>query len=190
MQQKGKRIHVAFGDDDAYLRQKAKELGVSPSAYLRRLIRGRRLAEEKGAPSFQTDLAEKVSGPTTSIIFRFQETEKAALIAFAKQKRLSRQQAAILLIRSGLTGEPFISGKDAADLSRVAYEINKVGVNINQLAHVYNELWKAGRPGDIDPKKLQRAVREGLKAVKEPVKQLRNFLALKNRKHPLVMREK
>lgn len=180
-----KRIHIVFGAEEDFLRKKARMAGMTPSSYVKKMVRDLRIEEEPLASNFQTETESYETGKTTSIIFRFTPSEKKALEDFAQQNGLSRQRAAVLLIRSGLTAEPFLTDGDLREIAKMIYEINKVGVNINQIAHVYNELWKAGKIGLMDPARMQKEVKEGLAEMKIALNGLQRFLALKNCKHPL-----
>lgn len=182
-----KRIYLGSQEEVAYICAKAEQYQLPPSAMLQRIVRQLRLLENQSPADFATALPQHKKETTQRVVMRLTTSELQSLQLFATKNHLSRQQALILLLRHGLTAEPFLCADERKAVTAVAYEIHKLGVNVNQLAHTYNELWKAGKRGQMDPHALAESVRESLKELKSPMYRLRSLLALKNRQHPLAL---
>lgn len=120
----------------AKLEALAAARGVSLSEMLKTVIVEQLLTNEAAFESVPT----KGGGdPRRQVKVRLTETEFEALEALAQTAAMSRQRLLVGLIRSAVAGEPLVTGPETTALLDSAMQLKKMGININQIAHVLNE---------------------------------------------------
>lgn len=156
------RFLVSLGPAHKDWRNLARTKGVPPSTLLAVLAKAY-LAKnrvERSQP-LSTGINPEQWEPLRSIQIRLRPSEIEALDLMAQANYVSRRELIVRLLREGVTGAPWIPPQACQNLKEIAYELNKIGININQQTRLLNELRKTGLGNLIKPnveeKKLEHA---------------------------------
>ena len=137
-------------DQKKEFRKEAYKNGWTTSAYLENIITAileeAREENEKEEPSFEIVAGTKEE-TLKKISVRFSPEEIRALDTFSDAHGQSRQKAIVQAVRSMLLKREIVSQKDRKLIVDSTKEINRIGVNLNQITKILNETHRSGTEG-------------------------------------------
>ena len=123
------------------IRTKAKALGITPGALIRKTM-----LEELGTESVplfkQTEEQEEVG--KTQITITLKPSELNAIESRARFYEKSRNSYIISVLRHDAFSRPLLTKRELDALIESTHELNKIGVNLNQIARSINSDRKSG----------------------------------------------
>ena len=123
------------------IRTKAKALGITPGALIRKTM-----LEELGTESVplfkQTEEQEEVG--KTQITITRKPSELTAIESRARFYEKSRNSYIISVLRHDAFSRPLLTKRELDALIESTHELNKIGVNLNQIARSINSDRKSG----------------------------------------------
>lgn len=152
--------------------------GMTPSAYTNYVIHEiLNMADRKREhqETFQSK-RESTDDPKVSVIFRLTQSELSAVEQVASAREQSKQEVVITAVREFLLRKPQVDEKSRTMIIDSTLAVNKIGINLNQIARVLNAQNKSGQ---IDWKSVEETlsvVRKVDEKVLMHIKAIEDFL--------------
>lgn len=178
---KSKSIHFRVEEEHA---KKWLQLASSKSitrSELSRQILGLVLSkiQEENSSRFSVNPNEREPN-RKQIKVRLTKSEFESFSSLCSDFGLSHQQCLVSLIRSFVTGSVIISSQELDALLTVSHEINKVGINLNQIARKINQEAKTEGVSKNSIDKANESIASTKEIIQKASTSIENFLA-KNR---------
>jgi ribosomal protein S13 len=158
---KRKKLTVSLGSDhDAWIAL-SKKYGVKPSTLAALVLKDLIEKDEKDADVKTQNITELV--PVTGKVvlhqhLRLREDEVRLLDQYAMIMGLTRHQALVGLVRALVVDEPQFTIGEMEALNASNYDLRKLGVNVNQIAHHVNMLSKE-KVSELNSKQLSELLK-------------------------------
>lgn len=136
--------------------KRAAEARLSVSSLTRQAIRS--FLKKPGGPAAGTPSAHQDEPKTSELKVRLTRAELSALSEMAEKLGVRRSTVLRSILQAGLSELPLTSPAELDRLAAATWELRKVGVNLNQIAHRLNESAKAGQPEQLDPDLFRQLV--------------------------------
>lgn len=144
-------------DEHAAWSKQAAEAHISVSSFTRLVIRT--FLTNQHPKSTASDTPPIVHEPKTSELkVRLTRTELSALNELAKNMGVRRSTLLRTILLAGLSELPLTFPTELDSLAAATWELRKVGVNLNQIAHHLNERAKSRQAESIDPDLIRQLV--------------------------------
>lgn len=108
------------------------------SRVLRRLVESYVAAQGEGSAAMVDDLAWRTRGRGEKLTVRLRPDELAALDAASRERGVRRTTWLTAVVRARLLGRPTLSADESAAYVLTHRELNRIGVNLNQIARAMN----------------------------------------------------
>ena len=159
----------------------AKNAGYSASSYLRRFIQAQLKDAnfDLGSPVIKTDEEpNEKETDTVGITVRLRKSEKQALESLAHAMGMSQQRTLIAVLRSVSDDAALVTKEEMTSLLTTRNELQKIGVNLNQLTKAINAERKAGtfKASSIDVESLNRLTKQSKEQIENLSKEINRFM--------------